>query len=175
MFHKTFNWYVISFHFPNSSLKDCYIILDREMWLWIDSRGRNKERRICYRICRRRYGFVEIYFEQVNEMQTNASIIYYDGYSHSTLGDQTNIHISCIYIVVIDDITCEERLWKMKRQHYTNFYLCEVSSNMVIDATNKGNKSRFIQSWARVCAALYNQKGVCTEKTTKSFPLCCWL
>uniref|UniRef100_A0A453SV54 SET domain-containing protein n=1 Tax=Aegilops tauschii subsp. strangulata TaxID=200361 RepID=A0A453SV54_AEGTS len=32
----------------------------------------------------------------------------------------------------------------MKRQRYTNFYLCEVSSNMVIDATNKGNKSRFI-------------------------------
>jgi len=45
---------------------------------------------------------------------------------------------------VIDDRTCEERLWKMKRQRYTNFYLCEVSSNMVIDATNKGNKSRFI-------------------------------
>jgi hypothetical protein len=60
------------------------------------------------------------------------------------LGDQTNIHISCIDIVVIDDRTCEERLWKMKRQRYTNFYLCEVSSNMVIDATNKGNKSRFI-------------------------------
>ena len=77
-------------------------------------------------------------------MQTNASIMYYDGYSHCILGDQTNIHISCISIVVIDDITCEERLWKMKRQRYTNFYLCEVSSNMVIDATNKGNKSRFI-------------------------------
>jgi hypothetical protein len=32
----------------------------------------------------------------------------------------------------------------MKRQGDTNFYLCEVSSNMVIDATNKGNMSRFI-------------------------------
>uniref|UniRef100_A0A0E0B160 Histone-lysine N-methyltransferase n=1 Tax=Oryza glumipatula TaxID=40148 RepID=A0A0E0B160_9ORYZ len=45
---------------------------------------------------------------------------------------------------VIDDRTCEQRLWKMKRQGDTNFYLCEVSSNMVIDATNKGNMSRFI-------------------------------
>ncbi|KAJ3683436.1 hypothetical protein LUZ60_013663 [Juncus effusus] len=45
---------------------------------------------------------------------------------------------------VIDDKTCEERLWKMKRRGDTNFYLCEVNSNMVIDATNKGNKSRFI-------------------------------
>ncbi|XP_062193646.1 histone-lysine N-methyltransferase ASHH3-like [Phragmites australis] len=45
---------------------------------------------------------------------------------------------------VIDDKTCEERLWKMKRLGDTNFYLCEVSSNMVIDATDKGNMSRFI-------------------------------
>ncbi|WVZ64377.1 hypothetical protein U9M48_013900 [Paspalum notatum var. saurae] len=45
---------------------------------------------------------------------------------------------------VIDDRTCEERLWTMKRLSDTNFYLCEVSSNMVIDATNKGNRSRFI-------------------------------
>uniref|UniRef100_A0A0D9XCB9 Histone-lysine N-methyltransferase n=1 Tax=Leersia perrieri TaxID=77586 RepID=A0A0D9XCB9_9ORYZ len=45
---------------------------------------------------------------------------------------------------VIDDRTCEQRLWKMKRLGDTNFYLCEVSSNMVIDATNKGNMSRFI-------------------------------
>ncbi|XP_066394087.1 histone-lysine N-methyltransferase ASHH3-like isoform X2 [Miscanthus floridulus] len=45
---------------------------------------------------------------------------------------------------VIDDRTCENRLWTMKRLNDTNFYLCEVSSNMVIDATNKGNLSRFI-------------------------------
>ncbi|TVU49503.1 hypothetical protein EJB05_00816, partial [Eragrostis curvula] len=45
---------------------------------------------------------------------------------------------------VIDDRTCEQRLWKMRRQGHTNFYLCEVSSNMIIDATNKGNMSRFI-------------------------------
>ncbi|KAK3133067.1 hypothetical protein QOZ80_6AG0531630 [Eleusine coracana subsp. coracana] len=45
---------------------------------------------------------------------------------------------------VIDDRTCEERLWKMRRQGHTNFYLCEVTSNMIIDATNKGNMSRFI-------------------------------
>ncbi|KMZ67298.1 Histone-lysine N-methyltransferase [Zostera marina] len=45
---------------------------------------------------------------------------------------------------VIDDKTCEERLWKMKHRGDTNFYLCEVNHDMVIDATYKGNKSRFI-------------------------------
>ncbi|KAL9143070.1 hypothetical protein ABFS82_14G211600 [Erythranthe guttata] len=45
---------------------------------------------------------------------------------------------------VIDDITCEERLWKMKHKGETNFYLCEINRDMVIDATYKGNKSRYI-------------------------------
>ncbi|PKA55337.1 Histone-lysine N-methyltransferase ASHH3 [Apostasia shenzhenica] len=45
---------------------------------------------------------------------------------------------------VIDDKTCEERLWRMKRCGETNFYLCEINRDMVIDATYKGNKSRFI-------------------------------
>ncbi|KAK6914424.1 SET domain [Dillenia turbinata] len=45
---------------------------------------------------------------------------------------------------VIDDQTCEERLWKMKHQGETNFYLCEINRDMVIDATYKGNKSRYI-------------------------------
>ncbi|XP_057969982.1 histone-lysine N-methyltransferase ASHH3 isoform X1 [Malania oleifera] len=45
---------------------------------------------------------------------------------------------------VIDDITCEERLWKMKHRGETNFYLCEINRDMVIDATYKGNKSRYI-------------------------------
>ncbi|KAL6838956.1 hypothetical protein ACP4OV_031183 [Aristida adscensionis] len=45
---------------------------------------------------------------------------------------------------VIDDKACEERLWKTRRYGGTNFYLCEVKSNMVIDATNKGNMSRYI-------------------------------
>ncbi|KAL2557123.1 Histone-lysine N-methyltransferase ASHH3 [Forsythia ovata] len=45
---------------------------------------------------------------------------------------------------VIDDKTCEERLWKMKHCGETNFYLCEINRDMVIDATYKGNKSRYI-------------------------------
>lgn len=45
---------------------------------------------------------------------------------------------------VIDDKTCEERLWDMKRRGETNFYLCEINRDMVIDATYKGNKSRYI-------------------------------
>lgn len=46
--------------------------------------------------------------------------------------------------IVIDDKTCEERLWKMKHRGETNFYLCEINRDMVIDATHKGNKSRYI-------------------------------
>ncbi|XP_004288600.1 PREDICTED: histone-lysine N-methyltransferase ASHH3-like [Fragaria vesca subsp. vesca] len=45
---------------------------------------------------------------------------------------------------VIDDKTCEERLWYMKHRGETNFYLCEINRDMVIDATYKGNKSRYI-------------------------------
>ncbi|XP_006842860.2 histone-lysine N-methyltransferase ASHH3 [Amborella trichopoda] len=45
---------------------------------------------------------------------------------------------------VIDDKTCEDRLWKMKHRGDTSFYLCEISRDMVIDATYKGNKSRYI-------------------------------
>lgn len=48
------------------------------------------------------------------------------------------------FSAVIDDKTCEERLWKMKHRGDTNFYLCEVNHDMVIDATYKGNKSRFM-------------------------------
>ena len=59
---------------------------------------------------------------------------------HWMLNNQTDIHM----LLVIDDRACENRLWTMKRLNDTDFYLCEVSSNMVIDATNKGNLSRFI-------------------------------
>ncbi|KAF2325625.1 hypothetical protein GH714_031284 [Hevea brasiliensis] len=45
---------------------------------------------------------------------------------------------------VINDKTCEERLWNMKHRGETNFYLCEINRDMVIDATYKGNKSRYI-------------------------------
>lgn len=45
---------------------------------------------------------------------------------------------------VIDDKTCEDRLWGMKERGESNFYMCEISREMVIDATFKGNLSRFI-------------------------------
>nr|VDC63048.1 unnamed protein product [Brassica rapa] len=44
---------------------------------------------------------------------------------------------------VIDEKTCEERLMKLKHKDETNFYLCQINSNVVIDATYKGNKSRY--------------------------------
>ena len=44
---------------------------------------------------------------------------------------------------VIDDEICEERLWKMKHRVETNFYLCQIGGKLVVDATYKGNKSRY--------------------------------
>ncbi|CAH8390714.1 unnamed protein product [Eruca vesicaria subsp. sativa] len=44
---------------------------------------------------------------------------------------------------VIDDKTCGERLRKLKHKVETNFYLCQINWNMVIDSTYKGNKSRY--------------------------------
>lgn len=54
------------------------------------------------------------------------------------------IYARHFFNAVIDDKTCEERLWKMKHRGETNFYLCEINRDMVIDATYKGNKSRYI-------------------------------
>ncbi|KAH7285464.1 hypothetical protein KP509_33G029300 [Ceratopteris richardii] len=45
---------------------------------------------------------------------------------------------------VIDDKTCEDRLWGIKERGESNFYMCEINREMVIDATFKGNLSRFI-------------------------------
>ncbi|XP_073018313.1 histone-lysine N-methyltransferase ASHR3 [Primulina eburnea] len=45
---------------------------------------------------------------------------------------------------VINDAMCEERLWAMKDQDAKNFYMCEISKDFVIDATFKGNYSRFL-------------------------------
>ncbi|MCO5578061.1 hypothetical protein L7F22_031899 [Adiantum nelumboides] len=45
---------------------------------------------------------------------------------------------------VIDDKACEERLWGIKERCESNFYMCEINREMVIDATFKGNISRFI-------------------------------
>eukprot|EP00250_Pteridium_aquilinum_P022813 c2573_g1_i1 orf=282-2036(+) len=45
---------------------------------------------------------------------------------------------------VIDDKTCEERLWGMKERGESNFYMCEINRETVVDATFKGNLSRFI-------------------------------
>lgn len=45
---------------------------------------------------------------------------------------------------VIDDVLCEQRLWDMKDQDATNFYMCEINKDFVIDATFKGNVSRFL-------------------------------
>ncbi|KAL3642994.1 hypothetical protein CASFOL_013809 [Castilleja foliolosa] len=45
---------------------------------------------------------------------------------------------------VIDDAMCERRLWDMKDQDAKNFYMCEINKDFVIDATFKGNASRFL-------------------------------
>ncbi|XP_052145694.1 histone-lysine N-methyltransferase ASHR3-like isoform X2 [Oryza glaberrima] len=45
---------------------------------------------------------------------------------------------------VINDATCEQRLWDMKRRGDKHFYMCEISKDFTIDATFKGNTSRFL-------------------------------
>nr|CAD1825032.1 unnamed protein product [Ananas comosus var. bracteatus] len=45
---------------------------------------------------------------------------------------------------VIDDATCEQRLWDMKFRGDQKFYMCEISKDFTIDATFKGNASRFL-------------------------------
>ncbi|MBA0700054.1 hypothetical protein Goari_001626, partial [Gossypium aridum] len=45
---------------------------------------------------------------------------------------------------VIDDAQCEKRLWDMKHKGVKNFYMCEIRKDFTIDATFKGNTSRFL-------------------------------
>ncbi|KAK9932096.1 hypothetical protein M0R45_019346 [Rubus argutus] len=45
---------------------------------------------------------------------------------------------------VIDDALCEKRLWDMKYKEVRNFYMCEIRKDFTIDATFKGNSSRFL-------------------------------
>ncbi|CAJ2637434.1 unnamed protein product [Trifolium pratense] len=45
---------------------------------------------------------------------------------------------------VIDDAECEQRLWDMKYKGVENFYMCEIRKDFTIDATFKGNSSRFL-------------------------------
>lgn len=45
---------------------------------------------------------------------------------------------------VIDDALCEQRLWDMKYKGVNNFYMCEIRKDFTIDATFKGNTSRFL-------------------------------
>lgn len=45
---------------------------------------------------------------------------------------------------VIDDALCEQRLWDMKYKGMKNFYMCEIRKDFTIDATFKGNASRFL-------------------------------
>ncbi|KAJ7955686.1 Histone-lysine N-methyltransferase [Quillaja saponaria] len=45
---------------------------------------------------------------------------------------------------VIDDALCEQRLWDMKYRGVNNFYMCEIRKDFTIDATFKGNASRFL-------------------------------
>ncbi|PWA83761.1 SET domain group 4 [Artemisia annua] len=45
---------------------------------------------------------------------------------------------------VISDALCEQRLWDMKNKGIKNFYMCEIRKDFTIDATFKGNASRFL-------------------------------
>lgn len=56
----------------------------------------------------------------------------------------THINWSCLFLSVIDDALCEQRLWDMKYRGVQNFYMCEIRKDFTIDATFKGNFSRFL-------------------------------
>lgn len=45
---------------------------------------------------------------------------------------------------VIDDALCEQRLWDLKYKGVNDFYMCEIGKDFTIDATFKGNLSRFL-------------------------------
>ncbi|KAJ7531076.1 hypothetical protein O6H91_14G031500 [Diphasiastrum complanatum] len=45
---------------------------------------------------------------------------------------------------VINDAMCEKRLWAMKGRSIRNFYMCEIGKDFIIDATFKGNSSRYL-------------------------------
>ncbi|CAL4968297.1 unnamed protein product [Urochloa decumbens] len=45
---------------------------------------------------------------------------------------------------IIDDSTCEQRLRDMEGRGDKNLYMCEISKDFTIDATFKGNISRFV-------------------------------
>ncbi|CAN8229886.1 unnamed protein product [Cochlearia groenlandica] len=45
---------------------------------------------------------------------------------------------------VINDAQCEERFWDMKDKGISDFYMCEIQKDLTIDATFKGNISRFL-------------------------------
>ena len=47
---------------------------------------------------------------------------------------------------IIDDAESERRLWQARTNGIKNFYMMELSPNMVIDAGSKGNLSRFLNS-----------------------------
>ena len=46
--------------------------------------------------------------------------------------------------LIIDDAICEKRFWDMKTQGITQFYMVSVRKDFNIDASVKGNQSRFV-------------------------------
>lgn len=108
------------------------------MWFGDCSWWRYQTRRVCNWICWRRYCSLNLIF---------LIFVIFCMYVVCALRDPLlfeDIMGAIIKHAVIDDKTCEERLWNMKHRGETNFYLCEINRDMVIDATYKGNKSRYI-------------------------------
>jgi histone-lysine N-methyltransferase SETD2 len=55
------------------------------------------------------------------------------------------IYLSFLNVVsVIDDATRERRLRDIRKRGEKNFHMCEISKDFTIDATFKGNLSRFL-------------------------------
>lgn len=105
---------------------------DWKMWFWNCGGWRYQARRICNRVCGRRWPLQSLF----SLCMPSLSSLFYCFRSRLINAVSSD--------AVIDDKTCEERLWNMKHRGETNFYLCEINRDMVIDASYKGNKSRYI-------------------------------
>ena len=67
-------------------------------------------------------------------------------------------------MAVIDDATCEQRLWDVHDTEEQNFYLLEMGREQTIDATFKGNWSRFINHSCQPNCEIKKWLGSATRK-----------
>lgn len=98
------------------------------MWIWDCSRWRYQFRRVYHRVCWGRWcDYLVAYIYILDYFLLSNSCVF----------------LNPLLTVVIDNEICVQRLRKLKHKVETNFYLCQINNNLLVDATYKGNKSRY--------------------------------